>query len=155
MGPVKQAVPVAPVLTFHFPDHALVQPLPACAKRCSDDPQHSVAHQLDGKNRRVLDDGEPHPPLLVFRQVNNRWQQRRAQQLDADHAVHRLQTRDDVQPNLFRKTGWFRPADSDVREPCVVVRDTGKKKKKKGGVAALTVSQQGSETTHSRKKLPA
>lgn len=119
-GAGKQAVQVAPVRTFRFPDHALEKPLPAGATDCLGIPdQHSMAHQLDGKNRRVLDDGEPHPPLLVFRKVNDRWQQRRAQQLDADHAVHRLQTRDDVQPNLFRKKkqGVFRrPTETNVND---------------------------------------
>ena len=59
-----------------------------------------VTHQLSGEERHVLDDGEAHPPLGVLGQLDDGGQQRLRQLRDADHLVHAVQVRDDVQSHL-------------------------------------------------------
>jgi hypothetical protein len=44
--------------------------------------------KLGGQQRDVVDDGQPHAPVLVCRQIPNRWQQALCQQVDANHCIH-------------------------------------------------------------------
>ena len=56
--------------------------------------------QLRCEQGHVLDDGQPHAPLLVFRQLHDGWEQALRQQLDADDVVDLLELGDDVQSDV-------------------------------------------------------
>lgn len=45
------------------------------------------AHQLASKDWDLVDDGEPHPPLLILCKVDHGWQEGLAQPFDANDFV--------------------------------------------------------------------
>ena len=57
--------------------------------------------KLAGKQRHVLDDGQPDPPLGVLCQLHDGWEERLAQLLDADDLVDTIEVGDDVETNIW------------------------------------------------------
>ena len=56
---------------------------------------------LTSQERHVLDDGQPDPPLGVFRQLHDGRQEGLGELLDADDLIHAVQVGDDVEPHLW------------------------------------------------------
>ena len=56
--------------------------------------------QLLSEQWDVLDDGHAHAPLVVFGEVDDCGQERHREALHANHAMDRVELRDDVQSHL-------------------------------------------------------
>jgi len=56
--------------------------------------------QLACEKRDVLDDGQTHTPLLVFRKLHDGWEERLREQVDTNDVVDLLELGDDVEADV-------------------------------------------------------
>jgi len=56
--------------------------------------------QLACQKWDVIDNSKPYTPLLVFGKLNNSWEQRLGEEIDANNLVHQLQFGNDVESDF-------------------------------------------------------
>ena len=77
--------------------------------------------ELAGEQRHVFDDRQADAPLVVLRQFHDRRQKRLRQLANADHFIHAVQIRDDVQTDLWKMKEGVEGDEGEDLEPRIKV----------------------------------